>query len=89
MPVWKVSSEILGFWSDVKELEKKKRSETTKTREEERSKQETEQRGLATAIDVILGTIVPLKDLCFVYQILKHSSLQNLFLCILFISIFT
>lgn len=58
IPVWKVSREILRFGSDSNEFEKKKkRSDTMETREKERNVQESEQRGLATAIDVILGTI--------------------------------
>jgi len=48
---------MLGFGLEIKELEKKKRRETTKRREKERKIEGIEQRGLVDAIDAILGTI--------------------------------
>lgn len=75
MPFWKVSCEILGLGSDIKELEKKKRSETTKSREKERNKQDTEKRGLVTAMDVILGTIDCLRSLSFCFTLFLQGRL--------------
>jgi len=48
---------MLGFGLEIKELEKKKRRETTKRREKERKIEGIEQRGLVDAIDASLGTI--------------------------------
>lgn len=60
--------EILGFGLEIKELEKKNRSETMKMREKERKIEGIEQRGLVDAIDAIFGTIFDERSLLFASQ---------------------